>query len=214
MADDEELKAENLSPNTLIAWERIRLPSLVNQCQSQSPAIVLSDPHGGGGGWSTPTVGEDGRTSIIFPPTDHEGLNLHNHYDVRDTYNERPCPSSPVLSGLKPEAMGGCVAVKWRVPLFKLPSIVSYIWNCSLIRGGLLRSFAFPLAGSMVLLILFYLRFRLRRRLRREAVNELLSVIKEKDERIHQLLYQIARMNELLLTTHHGVRMISKVASG
>ncbi|PWA37016.1 hypothetical protein CTI12_AA592670 [Artemisia annua] len=65
-------------------------------------------------------------------------------------------------------------------------------------------------------MLFVYLRFRRsrRRRVRREGVEELLGVIKEKDERIHQLLYQIARMNELLLASHHGVPMISKAASG
>ncbi|KAI3673391.1 hypothetical protein L6452_39509 [Arctium lappa] len=148
--------------------------------------------------------------------TTTKAFNFHHHNDDRETYKERAA-SSPVSSGIKPAAMGGFVAVKWWISYFKLSGgIVSCIWKFSVIRGGLLRLFNLPLVGSMVLLLLFYLRFRLfrrRRRLRREAIDELLGVIKEKDEKMQQLLHQIARMNELLLATHHGVPIISKAAS-
>ncbi|KAI3686525.1 hypothetical protein L1987_80204 [Smallanthus sonchifolius] len=99
MAEEEALNDDILSPNTLIAWERIQLSSLPTQFQSQSPVIVLSDPHGGEGNWSTPPAHKQHQTSV------------------------------------------------------------------------------------------------------------------EKDERINHLLHQIARMNELLLASHHGVPMISKATS-
>ncbi|KAF5796842.1 hypothetical protein HanRHA438_Chr08g0368721 [Helianthus annuus] len=85
----------------------------------------------------------------------------------------------------------------------------------AVIRSGLFRLFNFPLIGSTVLILLFYWRLRLRRRrVRNETIDGLLGVIKEKDERITHLLHQIARMNELLLATRHGVPITSKAASG
>ncbi|XP_024977193.1 uncharacterized protein LOC112514813 isoform X2 [Cynara cardunculus var. scolymus] len=183
MADDEEPKAETLSLNTLVARERSQLPSVSDRLRYQFQSPLLSDPHGGGGRWSTPPMHDDHWTSIVFPPNNHEGLNLHHHNDDRETYKERARPLPPVSGGLKPEAMGGYVAVKWWVSHFKLPGgIFSCLWNFSVIRGGVLRLFNLPLVGSMVMLLLFYLRFRRRQRLRREAIDELLNVIKEKDE--------------------------------
>ncbi|KAI3820854.1 hypothetical protein L1987_08404 [Smallanthus sonchifolius] len=217
MAEEEELKDDILSPNTLIAWERIQLPSLPTQfqSQSQSPVIVLSDQHGGEGRWSTPPAHKEHQTSVVFPPTNHEGLNFHHQCDVRETYSEKAESPSPVSSGRKPAAMGGAVAVKWWFLDFKSPGILSCVWKLFVTRGGLLRSFNFPLIGSTALLLLFWFRLRPRRRRksRIDTIDELLGVIKEKDERINHLLHQIARMNELLLASHHGVPMISKATS-
>ncbi|KAK9080423.1 hypothetical protein SSX86_000181 [Deinandra increscens subsp. villosa] len=208
MAEEEERIDDILHPNTLIAWERIQLPSLPTQFQSQSPVTVLSDPHGGERIWSTQLAHKHHRTSVVFPPTDHEGLNLQHQFDeVLEKCEERAKPQVPVATELKPAAIGAPVEVKLGFFRFRLPGILSCIWNCSL------RSFNLTTIGSIVLLFLFCLRFRLRRRrLRAEAVDELLGVIKEKDERIGHLLHQIARMNELLLASHHGVPLISKAA--
>ncbi|KAL8244133.1 hypothetical protein R6Q59_010391 [Mikania micrantha] len=209
---EEEQKPNILLSNTFIAWERIQLPSLPTHFQSKSPVIVLSDSQPAEGIWSTPPSDKDHRDSVVFPPINHEGLNLHHQCDVRETYDERAKPPAQLSTGLKPTP---AAAVKWRFSQFKLTGILSGVWNCFVIRGGLLRSFNIPLIGSVLLLLLFCLRFRLRRRqrLRGEAIDELLGVIKEKDERIHCLLHQIARLNELLLASHHGVPMISKATS-
>ncbi|XP_076903640.1 uncharacterized protein LOC143558747 [Bidens hawaiensis] len=193
--EDQQPKDNNnnniLSPNTntLIARERIHLPSF--------PTQSLPDPTSGQRPWST--------TTVVFPPTNHEGLNLHHQFDVPDTHVDpvKVKPSPPVVT-LKPPAIG--LPVKWWFLRFKLTGILSSIWN----------RMNFPMIGSTVVVFLWYLRLRRRRqrlRSRVEAVDELLAVIKEKDERIHQLLHQIARMNELLLASHHGVPMISKATS-
>ncbi|KAF5807249.1 hypothetical protein HanRHA438_Chr05g0240801 [Helianthus annuus] len=208
MAEEEALKHDTLPPNTLIAWERIHLPSLPTQFQSQQPIISLQDPHGGDTPWSTPPPPhKDHHTAVVFPPTNHEGLNLHHH--VPETHVETVKPSVPVVSSEVKSApivrpIAGPIWVKWWFLRFKLTGIVSYVWN---------RLINFPMVGSTVVVVLCYWIRRRRRRSRGEAVDELLGVIKEKDERIHQLLHQIARMNELLLASHHGVPMISKATS-
>ncbi|XP_024971990.1 uncharacterized protein LOC112510872 [Cynara cardunculus var. scolymus] len=222
MADDEEDEERTLfvPPDALIEWERFQLRPIPDQFQfqshpqSQSPS--LSDPHGSGEIWST--IHEDHQPSVVFPPMNHEGIHLHHHQDVREIDIERAVPPSPVSSPRPgPVAMAESIAVGWwdagmEALRFKFVGIVSFLQSLSLNRGGLLRSH-FPLAGSVVLLLLFYLRSRRRRRLRRESIIELIRIIKEKDEKIHQLLHQIARMNELLLATHHGIPMISKATS-
>ncbi|KAK1407325.1 hypothetical protein QVD17_38939 [Tagetes erecta] len=215
MAEEEEqqqLKYDIFHPNTLISWERIQLPSLPTQFQSQSSVIVLSDPNSGDGTWSTPP------TSVVFPPNNHEGLNLNHQFNVLDTHDEKLEQTKSlqsVSSEVKPVVIGRHVPVKWWWFLqFKLSDIVSCIWDLTMVKRGLLWCFKFPLIGSTVVLLLVYLSCRRRRRrLRGETVDGLLGVIKEKDERIHHLLQQIARLNEILLVSHHGVPMISKGSS-
>ncbi|KAL4559304.1 hypothetical protein LXL04_031442 [Taraxacum kok-saghyz] len=206
----------------LIEWERLQLRPISDQFQfhSQSQSPPLSDPLGGGEVWST--IHEDYQPSVVFPPVNHEGihLHLHHHQDVREIDTERSIPPSPISSPrarARPAGMAESVAAGWwdaglEVLRFKFASVISFLRCVSASRGGSLRSH-FPLAGSMVLLLLLYLRHRRRRRLKRESIIALISVIKEKDEKIHQLLHQIARMNELLLATHHGVPLISKAVS-
>ncbi|KAI3685077.1 hypothetical protein L6452_34310 [Arctium lappa] len=224
MADEEEEDKEErtlfVPPDALIEWERFQLRPIPDQFQfqSQSPSQSpsLSDPIGSGEIWST--IHEDHQPSVVFPPVNHEGIHLHHHQDVREIDVERAVPPSPVSSPRRrPVAMAESVAVRWwdagmEALRFKFMDIVSFLRSFSMNRGGLLRSH-FPLAGSVVLLLLFYLSSRRRRRRRRESIIQLIRIIKEKDEKIHQLLYQIARMNELLLATHHGIPMISKATS-
>ncbi|KAI3736831.1 hypothetical protein L2E82_26818 [Cichorium intybus] len=222
MADEEEDEERTLfvPPDALIGLEGIQLRLMSDQFhfQSHSQSPSLSDPLGGGEVWST--IHEDHQPSVVFPPVNHEGihLHLHHHQDAREIDIERARPPSPILSPRpRPAAMGESITEGWwdaglQVLRFKFVSVISFLRSFSASRGGLLRSH-FPLAGSMVLLLLLYLRSRRRRRLRRESIIQLIRVIKEKDEKIHQLLHQIARMNELLLATHHGVPMVSKAVS-
>ncbi|KAJ9568298.1 hypothetical protein OSB04_004264 [Centaurea solstitialis] len=212
MADNDEEEeqpkpATFLPPNSSITWKRTQIPPLSDQLQlhhQSKPPLSSSDPNG------------DGDDHWIFPPNNHEGLKLlHHHNDDDDRgetrKEERSTSLSPVSGELKPESMGAVKSLRW-----VSGGVFSWIWRFSVIRGGLIRLFNFPMVGfgsMMVLVVLFHLRFRRRRRFRREAVDELLGVIKEKDERMRQLLYQIARMNELLLVTHHGVPITSKAES-
>ncbi|CAH1442970.1 unnamed protein product [Lactuca virosa] len=218
MADEDEDVESTVfgPPAALIEWERLQLRPISDQFQfhSQSQSPSLSDPLGGREVWST--IHEDNQPPVVFPPVNHEGihLHLHHHQDVREIDIERTRSPSPIS---RPAAMGESVGVRWwdgglQVLRFKFASVLSFLRSFSTSRGGLLRSH-FPLAGSIVLLLLLYLRSRRRRRLRQESIIQLISVIKEKDEKINQLLHQIARMNELLLATHHGVPLISKAVS-
>ncbi|XP_071703677.1 uncharacterized protein [Rutidosis leptorrhynchoides] len=218
MAEEEQLQQSEtgiLFPNTLITWERFHLPSLPTQFHSQSPIILLSDPHLPESQRSTPPPHKiDHPTSVVFPPINHEGLNLNHQFELQQTNNENAKPLLPISSEVKPVVCSGPVAVKRWLLGFKLPDIVSCAWKLFEIRLSSIRAFNFPLIGSLVVMLLCYLRFcRWRRRLRGEVVNELLNVIKVKDEKINNLLQQIARMNELLLAKHHAVPVISNAAS-
>ncbi|KAI7745210.1 hypothetical protein M8C21_016631 [Ambrosia artemisiifolia] len=219
MAEEEEepLKADTLLyPNTFISWERIHLPSFPT---TQSPVISLPDPHSDETQtrWSTPPDHKHHyHTPVVFPPTNHEGLNLQT-YVPETTHVEtvKPLTTDSTSSEMKPVVIGGPISVKWWVLRVKWFGILSWVWNWVFNRKGLVWFMNLPIIGSTVVMGLFYLRFclRRRRRSRGEAVDELLGVIKEKDERINQLLHQIARMNELLLASHHGVPMISKATT-
>ncbi|GKD60587.1 hypothetical protein Tco_1298096 [Tanacetum coccineum] len=198
MADDEHHpKPDPLPPNTLIAWESFQLPSF----PSQFPLLLSPDPN-------TPLIKRstslpehnNSHTSIVFPPTNHEGLNCHHHVQDEKVKDK----VKPELT-VKPVVNVGPGDVKWWFLRWKLLEVV---------RGGLRLIWGHKLPFFGVILFV-YLRFRRsrRRRVRRQGVDELVGVIKEKDERIQQLLYQIARMNELLLASHHGVPIRSKAAS-
>lgn len=188
MAEEEEqlqqLKSDILFPNTLITWERIHLPALPSQFHSQSPILLLSDPHLPDGQRSTPQPHKiDNRSSVVFPPINHEGLNLNHQFELQQTSNENAKQVLPLSSENKPAVITGPVAVNRWLLGFKLPGIVSCVWKLFVIRLGLLRSVNFPLIGSVVVLLMCYLRFcRWRKRLRREVFDELQGVIKAKDE--------------------------------
>nr|XP_043607551.1 uncharacterized protein LOC122579440 [Erigeron canadensis]XP_043607552.1 uncharacterized protein LOC122579440 [Erigeron canadensis]XP_043607553.1 uncharacterized protein LOC122579440 [Erigeron canadensis] len=201
-------KPEIISPypntTTFISWEAIHLPS---SFPTQSPILLSSassDPtplHT----WSStpPPV-----NPLVFPPNNHENLTFDQHHQEKKVKPKTVSFDLTAKSDVKP-APGSVFELSpwWVLFQFKLPVIVGNIFKFFVVKRRVFWSFGFP-----VLMVLLYLRRRRRRR--RESVDELLGVIKEKDERIRCLLYQIARMNELLLATHHGVPpMIPKAAT-
>ncbi|CAI9757560.1 unnamed protein product [Fraxinus pennsylvanica] len=83
----------------------------------------------------------------------------------------------------------------------KLNNSTTLIWNnlASTLRASLtFRS------ATVTAMLLMFLYFRRRRRLREqeEITNQLIRIIKEKDEKIKHLLDQTARMNQALLAFH------------
>jgi hypothetical protein len=77
----------------------------------------------------------------------------------------------------------------------KLKSLVS--WFSATLR---------PFYPVLAIAIWWWMRVRARRkRLNGETTDRLGDVIKEKDERIVQLLHQISQMNELLIKHHKDI---------
>ncbi|KAJ7956426.1 putative Transmembrane protein [Quillaja saponaria] len=85
----------------------------------------------------------------------------------------------------------------------KAYSIVSSYRCCAASANrGLFWSVA-PSAAAMVVFWWLYIRvWRRRRKRQTESVNHLMTIIKEKDKKIVQLLHQIAKMNEVLVARH------------
>ncbi|CAA2963255.1 Hypothetical predicted protein [Olea europaea subsp. europaea] len=83
----------------------------------------------------------------------------------------------------------------------KVNNSMSLIWNnlASTMRAAL--TFRSAAVAAMLLMFLY---FRQRRRLRaqEDSTNQLIRIIKEKDEKINRLLDQIAGMNQALLAFH------------
>ncbi|XP_011072799.1 uncharacterized protein LOC105157949 [Sesamum indicum] len=57
-------------------------------------------------------------------------------------------------------------------------------------------------AFTAILIAFLYFRRRRRLRDREENMDRLIGIIKERDEKINQLLHQISRMNQMLLAVH------------
>lgn len=147
----------------------------------------------------------------IFPPINHEGLYISSFHTHHENYSEfdRSLPTGDFEPANSPLPLPRPTVAAWFNFLrCKLTSITSAIRNYSASsRGGFLSSFRSPLAtvAATMLLVLWYWRFQRQRRLlvRRESRDQLIRIIREKDEKINQLLRQIAQMNEILLAVHN-----------
>ncbi|KNA18730.1 hypothetical protein SOVF_068080 isoform B [Spinacia oleracea] len=151
------------------------------------------------------------RHLAIFPPINHEGLpipplppphaplSLSNCNSDTDSPSSSPSPPPP-----KPQ---NSQLIKWF-------DFALHLWNFKLrsslnqLRSRGLFSSILPVAttASVLAVLWFWVRRRRRQPLRRhggtESIEHLKLVIKEKDEKIIQLLEQIALMNKVLLTRY------------
>ncbi|EYU23498.1 hypothetical protein ABFS82_04G154200 [Erythranthe guttata] len=112
-----------------------------------------------------------------------------------------PVAQSPLLSIPKttPVANPARWFSLWAEMLcFKVNAISRYLWASS---RGVFPSFR---SAALTAVLLCFLYFRRRRRLRvgEESSARLIGIIKERDEKIKQLLDQISGMNQVLLTLH------------
>ncbi|KAJ7943416.1 SKI/DACH domain-containing protein [Quillaja saponaria] len=79
--------------------------------------------------------------------------------------------------------------------------VTSKVRNCSLCAGSFLSVMSMTGIISAVLMSLIYVRMkRWRRRVHQQSMDRLVFLLREKDEKIRQLLLQIAQMNEVLST--------------
>ncbi|GAV71542.1 hypothetical protein CFOL_v3_15034 [Cephalotus follicularis] len=137
----------------------------------------------------------------IFPPNNHENLHIpsqqHSNQQQQkqkqfDAYRLAP-PRSPIK----------CLGIGFEVLRAKICSIAASFWsyNDDSARGSV-WSFL-PAAGVALMLTMWWLSRRLRRQSRdRLNMDRLMVAIKERDEKIIQLLHHIVQMNEVLLAHH------------
>ncbi|KAF8390172.1 hypothetical protein HHK36_024694 [Tetracentron sinense] len=191
-----EMEEDEISEG-LKDWEEIQSSS---SAQAQAEAQTHSRP------WETVVR----RNSLydyssVFPPSDHEGLPISSQDDLPQEEPEPESePSSPSPSADSRLQVVGDIA-KWfsfgfQVLCSKFIHISSSVRSYSASRGKVWISA--PTTGvvaAAMLLSMFYMMLRQsRRRSRQEKNDRLILLIKEKDEKINQLLHQISQMNEVL----------------
>ncbi|KAL9149249.1 hypothetical protein ABFS82_12G097300 [Erythranthe guttata] len=140
----------------------------------------------------------------IFPPRNHEDLPISNE-------NRHSQEQEPSIGLLLPssESDDDGVLRRWirlrlgdaQIGIFRFAGTVGkYVPS-----KGAFRSFAWTSGGvAAAVLLVWFLHRRIllwwRRRVQLKSGNEsLVTLVREKDERINQLLLQIATMNEILL---------------
>ncbi|KAK2655491.1 hypothetical protein Ddye_008543 [Dipteronia dyeriana] len=119
----------------------------------------------------------DSDCSSIFPPINHE--NLHIQEEERKHRNPSSISKEVIISG-------------W------LGFGRTKICNL-LVNNGAIRALFGSAAGVAVFVIWWWLRHR---RCQRESADYLKLIIKQKDEKITQLLHQIAQMNQVFVARH------------
>ncbi|KAL6541263.1 hypothetical protein OROHE_010971 [Orobanche hederae] len=165
-----------------------------------------------------------------FPPINHENLqiltdqrppnaNQTPHIDavtqqlsVSDSLSDsdfspsdsRPSLPSPMFSNHRSRPAADAVDwfYSWMEILYsKVSCLVRLIFRRFTSSGEV---FLTSRSAALTAILIAFLYFRRRRRLRAGEVSRgsLISIIKERDEKINQLLDQISRMNQVMLTLH------------
>ncbi|KAL8457505.1 hypothetical protein ACS0TY_035389 [Phlomoides rotata] len=166
---------------------------------------------------------------IVFPPIDHENLHISpsppatleripyigavnqrilfsdsdSDSDSNSSSTFSPSDSSPApLSPLFPEKPAARRVGSWSEMLNSKVNDLMQLF-CSMCTSSRGVFFTFRSAAFTAILVAF-LYFRRRRRLRggERSRARLIGIIKERDEKINQLLDQISRMNQVLVSLH------------
>ncbi|KAF5443377.1 hypothetical protein F2P56_035936 [Juglans regia] len=157
--------------------------------------------------------------SFVFPPSHHEGLQLQvTQQDLQapeDTSSEPRSLSSSSSSGSEGEeeenrrlsslqVATNEIRRRWRVRFEILRTgvfhLASRVRSCAVCSGGFWSIASVTGVLAAVLLSFLYVRVQRRRRgVHQQSKLRLFSLIREKDEKIGQLLLHIAQMDEVLL---------------
>ncbi|KAL3640547.1 hypothetical protein CASFOL_015515 [Castilleja foliolosa] len=165
---------------------------------------------------------------IIFPPINHENLHistekiLHVHADnqqhsfsdsISDSdldsdsnssstfspSNSSPSPPSPLVLASDLTVTPAYAAPGWFDSWMKILCAKVRLFCSSFVSSrGVFLTFR---SAAFTAVLMAFLYFRRRRRMRNgeESKGRLIGIIKERDEKINQLLDQISRMNQVLL---------------
>ncbi|XP_062116649.1 uncharacterized protein LOC133830646 [Humulus lupulus] len=168
----------------------------------------------------------------VFPPTNHE--NLHFTEEQEDPFSPPPQsstlsfssslsssfspsdsdasdPESPLASDSRIKISGDStcwMGIGFGVLLSKLRRFASSAFG----GNGAMRwcAWSFASGAGIAAVVVMLWSFIIRARLRRRQEN-LMLIIKKKDEKINKLLHQIAQLNEVLIARHK--LLASKVAN-
>lgn len=111
--------------------------------------------------------------------------------------NSTPIARSPLFSNPKAKKPAAIYFDLWtRILHTKAGGIMRFLWVLS--RGVVFWTFR---SAAIATVLIAFLYFRQRRRLRtvESSKARLLGIIKEKEEKINELLHQISRMNQVLM---------------
>ncbi|PNY03418.1 hypothetical protein L195_g026748 [Trifolium pratense] len=191
--------------NDRIHHHRGSIPVIANP--NESPMVVINDKK---------------NDFSIFPPINHENLNLFTNHQIPPQLQPQSPPSCspPSFSTSDCETCGeyspqldstlrkggdfiGWLCIGFQILRSKFVSAVSSCRN----RGGAIRSFGLPAVTVVFIVMMLMRRKKNRRRNRNLTPNEsrLVQIIMEKDGKIAQLLHQIAQMNEMLIERHKAL---------
>ncbi|CAA3010367.1 uncharacterized protein LOC111401600 [Olea europaea var. sylvestris] len=148
-----------------------------------------------------------GELSITSPPCNDENSESDSDSNSNSSATFSPSDSSAVSASpsiLRPKARSAADIALWfdsmvEILRSKVNNTARLIW--SNLASTLKSSLTFRYA-TMVAMLLLFLYFRRRRIFRAQegSVNQLIRVVKEKDEKINKLLDQITEMNRALLS--------------
>lgn len=160
---------------------------------------------------SPPQITPHHHDLAIFPPVNHEGL------PIPPPPPPPPPPYAPLsLSNSDPDSGSSSPPpLRNHSHFVKWFDFALHLWNSKLLSAithlrsrGFFSSLRPMTATASFLVFLWFWVYRLRRWRRKrwcggeESVEQLKRVIKEKDEKIIQLLEQIAQMNRVLLARY------------
>ncbi|CAN6973887.1 unnamed protein product [Brassica oleracea var. botrytis] len=187
--------------------ENLQLASSVSEFDNpylESPSSESESP-------SSSSRGSASSSSFSLSPSDYDGQPpLHPCEFYRKLPSSDSDGQSP-LTGLK---RGGESPPPRKVLYREADDVLRHWWELLLVRAysklkNLLAWFSTtlrPFYPVLAVAVWWWMRVRARRRrVNGETTDLLRGVIKERDERIVQLLHQIAQMNELLIKHHKEI---------
>lgn len=186
--------------NEILDWEQVTSSPSPSPPSSSSP-FFSSNKY-------PPPFHDD--SSIVFPPSRHEGLHMHDQeLHPKPNVGDPPIPPCPFHLQFPGREAARCrpLLLGFQVFCSRLLVWVNYLSFLSrrVIRSVSASGAAASAAGIVGLLFLLGLRRRWRAAVTKRDSARLL--IREMDQKINQLLHQVAQMNELL-TAQHKVRVL------
>ncbi|XP_073273874.1 uncharacterized protein [Primulina huaijiensis] len=142
--------------------------------------------------------------------SDSDSIANSESYSTFSPSNSTPILHSPLFASPKTKP-AVIYSDSWtRILHTKVGGIMRFIWGLS---RGLWWTFR---SATIAAALIAFLYFRQRRRLRavESSKARLLGIIEEKDEKINQLLHQISRMNQVLMTAAAAARLGFGTSSG